>query len=142
MGPRPRLLPRGLKWSLMAAAPVVLFFLSFAIGRYPIGAGELAAAVWHHILDPSPIADGRMATVLFNIRLPRVLAVMLVGAGLSVAGAAYQGLFKNPIVSPDILGASAGAGFGAALGLLLGLELSAIQALALVENIKIGRAHV
>ena len=135
MGPRPRLLPRGLKWSLMAAAPVVLFFLSFAIGRYPIGAGELAAAVWRRILDLSPIADGRMATVLFNIRLPRVLAVMLVGAGLSVAGAAYQGLFKNPIVSPDILGASAGAGFGAALGLLLGLGLGAIQALALVGGI-------
>ena len=76
MGPRPRLLPRGLKWSLMAAAPVVLFFLSFAIGRYPIGAGELAAAVWRRILDPSPIADGRMATVLFNIRLPRVLAIL------------------------------------------------------------------
>ena len=135
MGPRPRLLPRGLKWSWMSAAPVVLFFLSFAIGRYPIGAGELAAAVWHRILDPSLIADGRMATVLFNIRLPRVLAVMLVGAGLSVAGAAYQGLFKNPIVSPDILGASAGAGFGAALGLLLGLGLGAIQALALVGGI-------
>ena len=60
---------------------------------------------------------------------------MLVGAGLSVAGAAYQGLFKNPIVSPDILGASAGAGFGAALGLLLGLGLGAIQALALVGGI-------
>ena len=53
---------------MMAAAPVVLFFLSFAVGRYPIGVGELASAVWRRILDLSPIADGRMATVLFKVR--------------------------------------------------------------------------
>jgi iron complex transport system permease protein len=68
-------------------------------------------------------------TVLFRIRLPRVLAAMLVGAALSVAGAAYQSLFRNPLVSPDILGVSTGAGFGAVLGILLGLPVAAIQLL-------------
>lgn len=133
--PRPELLPRRLMWPLMTAAPIILFFVSFAVGRYPLEAEELIAAVFYRIFDPSRIVDGRMATVLFNIRLPRVLAVMLVGAGLSVSGAAYQGLFRNPIVSPDILGASAGAGFSAALGLLLGLGLGTIQFFALTGGI-------
>ena len=69
-------------------------------------------------------------TVLFNIRLPRILVGMLVGAVLSAAGAVYQGMFRNPLVSPDILGASAGAGFGAAFAIwcswgIVGIQLSA-----------------
>ncbi|MDL5472237.1 iron chelate uptake ABC transporter family permease subunit, partial [Klebsiella pneumoniae] len=56
-------------------------------------------------------------TVLFQVRIPRIIAAMLVGAALATAGATYQGLFKNPMISPDILGASAGAGFGAAIAI-------------------------
>ena len=62
-----------------------------------------------------------MYSVVINIRLPRILAALLVGAALSTAGAAYQGMFQNPLVSPDILGASAGAGFGACLAIYLSL---------------------
>ena len=58
-------------------------------------------------------------TVVMNIRLPRIILAMLIGGGLSIAGAAFQGMFANPLVSPDILGVSAGSGFGAALGILL-----------------------
>ena len=58
-------------------------------------------------------------TVVFQIRLPRIIAAALVGGGLSLAGCSLQGLFKNPLVSPDILGVASGAGFGAALGILL-----------------------
>lgn len=58
-----------------------------------------------------------LETVVFNLRLPRIIAAMLVGAALSTAGAAYQGMFKNPLVSPDILGATAGAAFGASLAI-------------------------
>ena len=58
--------------------------------------------------------------VVFAIRLPRIAAAVLVGAALAVSGTAYQGMFRNPMVSPDILGASTGAGFGAALAILLG----------------------
>ncbi|GAJ97961.1 transport system permease protein [Geomicrobium sp. JCM 19055] len=53
---------------------------------------------------------------VIQLRLPRVILAILIGGGLSIAGAAFQGMFANPLVSPDILGVSAGAGFGAALG--------------------------
>lgn len=119
-----------LKWALLFVIPVILFFLSFSVGKYPIGIKELVRTVYAHFIDPSRISDRNMETALFNVRLPRIIAVMLVGAGLSVAGASYQGLFKNPIVSPDILGASAGAGFGASLGLLFGLSLPFVQSFA------------
>jgi iron complex transport system permease protein len=65
--------------------------------------------------------------VLWQIRLPRILAAMMIGGGLSAAGAAYQGLFRNPMVSPDLLGASAGAGLGAALGILFSLGTVGVQ---------------
>lgn len=70
------------------------------------------------------------ATVLFSIRLPRVVAAMLVGGALAAAGACYQTLFRNPLVSPDILGVSAGAGLGAVLGIFLSLPVAAIQLMA------------
>jgi iron complex transport system permease protein len=66
-------------------------------------------------------------TIIFNIRIPRILAAILVGAALSTSGAAYQGIFKNPLVSPDILGASAGAGFGAALAIICSFGLLGVQ---------------
>jgi iron complex transport system permease protein len=73
--------------------------------------------------------------VLFFVRLPRVGAAMLVGAALAAAGAAYQGLFRNPLVSPDILGVSAGAGLGAVLGIFLSLPVLGIQLLAFLVGL-------
>lgn len=64
-------------------------------------------------------ADDMASTVVLELRLPRTLLAMLVGAGLSLSGAVYQGIFRNPLVSPDVLGVSSGAGFGAVLGILL-----------------------
>ena len=75
--------------------------------------------------------QAREQAVVINVRLPRVAAAALVGAALSTAGCSYQGMFRNPMVSPDLLGASTGAGFGAALGLLFGLGYGAITGLAL-----------
>lgn len=92
---------------------------------------NLAAAQIPITIDRPPI-DAQMATALMNLRLPRILVVMLVGAALSVAGASYQGMFKNPLVSPDILGASAGASFGACLALLLDLPNLYVQLFAFV----------
>jgi ABC-type Fe3+-siderophore transport system, permease component len=74
-------------------------------------------------------------TVVFRIRGPRVLAALAIGAALAAAGAAYQGLFRNPLVSPDILGVSAGAAFGAVLGIYLSLNVIAIQALAFIVGL-------
>jgi iron complex transport system permease protein len=67
--------------------------------------------------------------VLFSIRLPRVVAAAVVGAALAAAGSAYQSLFRNPLVSPDILGVSTGAGLGAVTGILLGMPVAMIQLL-------------
>ncbi len=80
--------------------------------------------------SPSVIVDLKANAALFNIRFPRIVVVVLVGMALSVAGAAYQGMFKNPLVSPDLLGASAGASFGACLALLLNYGNELIQLFA------------
>jgi iron complex transport system permease protein len=73
--------------------------------------------------------------VVWNLRLPRTLLNALVGAGLAVAGASFQGFFKNPLVSPDVLGVSSGAAFGAAFGILLSGVNQLATVLALVFGI-------
>jgi len=100
--------------------------VSFALGRYPISPRELGGILLSKVLPIEPFWPARMETVLFNIRLPRVLLACMVGCCLSAAGAAYQGIFQNPMASPDILGAAAGAAFGAALAILLGAGSRAI----------------
>jgi len=95
------------------------------IGPYPIPLGTVLSALGG-LFTGTPQA-GTEGTVLFNIRLPRIAAAAIVGAALAGAGAAYQALFRNPLVSPDILGVSTGAGLGAVLGILLGLPVLAIQ---------------
>jgi len=73
--------------------------------------------------------------VVLQVRGPRVLAAALVGAALAVAGTAFQGLFRNPLVSPDILGASSGAALGAVTGIFFSLGVLAIQAFAFVGGL-------
>lgn len=97
--------------------------LSFSLGRYPVPPGELLGILGSRLgLPISPFWTEAMEAAVWNIRLPRVLLSVLVGGCLAAAGAAYQGVFQNPMASPDILGASAGAGFGAALAILLGFS--------------------
>jgi iron complex transport system permease protein len=81
---------------------------------------------------PFIITDLKVDAALFNIRFPRIIVVVLVGMALSVAGASYQGMFKNPLVSPDLLGASAGASFGACLAMLLNYGDELIQLFAFI----------
>lgn len=108
---------------------VISILGSFAIGKYPITPPELVNTIWNFLFNPEA-ADIQMQTALLNIRLPRILVVLMVGAALSVAGAAYQGMFKNPLVSPDLLGASAGASFGACAALLLNMPSAMVQIFA------------
>ena len=110
-------------WRLAALSVALLVA---AAGSLMIGRYHVPLSAWWQILT-APRDSGVAGIVLLNLRLPRVLAGILIGAGLSVSGAAYQGLFKNPMVSPDILGASAGAGFGAAVAILLGFNVFGIQ---------------
>lgn len=97
-------------------------------GPYPLALAEIGEAVTRRLAGASPA--GPADTVLFSVRLPRIAAALLVGAALAAAGAAYQSLFRNPLVSPDILGVSAGAGLGAVLGIFLSLPVAGIQLLA------------
>ena len=110
---------------------LICFFSSFLLGRYPISPVELVKILFSKIFPISPTWDPQLETVLFQIRLPRVFMAALIGGGLSCAGAVYQGIFQNPLVSPDVLGVSSGTGFGAALGLLLGFTYQAVSASAL-----------
>ncbi|MDD4081575.1 MAG: iron ABC transporter permease, partial [Eubacteriales bacterium] len=103
----------------MAVALAGGILLSFALGRYPISPKETVGILFSGVFPIEPFWTERMATVLFNVRLPRILLACLVGCCLSSAGAAYQGIFQNPMAAPDILGASSGAAFGAALAILV-----------------------
>ena len=98
--------------------PITLFFISFLIGRYPISPVEVILTLGS-LLNPNLAVSPVVTSIVFDIRLPRILAAMLVGASLAIAGASFQGIFKNPLVSPDILGVSAGSGFGASLAILI-----------------------
>jgi iron complex transport system permease protein len=103
---------------ILITLPVILFFISFLIGRYPLSPFEVVTTILAKFI-PTIHVSATYSTIVWDIRLPRIMAAMLVGAALSVAGAAFQGTFKNPLVSPDILGVSSGAGFGAAIAILL-----------------------
>ena len=109
--------------------------LAFTVGRYPVSLGDLLnvliAKLTGHRADVSPAVE----SVILQVRGPRVLAAVLVGAALAVAGTAFQGLFRNPLVSPDILGASSGAALGAVLGIFFSLGVFAIQAFAFVGGL-------
>ena len=108
---------------ILGLALVLGILLSFSLGRYPVPLEELLGILGTRLgLPISQFWTDAMEAAVWNIRLPRVLLSVLVGGCLAAAGAAYQGVFQNPMASPDILGASAGAGFGAALAILLGLS--------------------
>lgn len=99
------------KLLLLITVTVVGFFWSFFIGRYPLTIGEVIDILRASFMPVEPYWDDTMATVVRDVRFPRIIAAILVGGALSVAGASYQTMFKNPMVSPDLLGVSAGAAF-------------------------------
>lgn len=105
---------------LLSVLLVTAIMISFFLGRYPISPKELLGILFSKLVYIKPFWAERMETVLFNVRLPRILLACLVGCCLSTAGAAYQGIFQNPMASPDILGATAGGAFGAALAIFGG----------------------
>jgi iron complex transport system permease protein len=102
----------------LGALLLITVIISFWLGRYPITTKEVLGITLSKIYPLEQFWTERVETVLVNIRLPRVVLACLVGCSLSAAGAAYQGVFQNPMAAPDILGASAGAAFGAALAIL------------------------
>ncbi len=108
-------------YALAVVGLLGLIALAFAVGRYPIPLDELLRFLRGHGVDPN------VETVVLQIRGPRVLAALLVGAALAAAGCAYQGLFRNPLVSPDLLGVASGAALGAVFAMLFTGNHFAIQ---------------
>ena len=119
-----------IKFTILVVIFTVVFFGSFMLGRYPVSPPELMKIILSGIIDIPQSWPDAAENVIFQIRLPRVLAAAVIGAALSIAGVSYQGMFQNPMVSPDILGASSGAGFGAALAILLGAGYMGISVAA------------
>lgn len=104
--------------------------VAFLFGRFPVSLPDVARVLWARLLGTPSGLPSAVETVVWQVRAPRVVAAVGVGAALSVAGAAFQGLFRNPLVSPDILGASAGAALGAVLGIYFSAGIFGIQAAA------------
>ena len=116
---------------ILILLPVLTVLLALCVGRLGISPGQvLESALAKFGLGTA--ASDQIERVLWNMRFPRILLALLVGAGLSVSGCAFQSLFSNPLATPDTLGVASGASFGAALALLLGLNLVGVQTIALV----------
>ena len=108
---------------------IVVAVVAMAVGRAMLSPGTVIDALWQLVTGDgdTPLVA---RNIVLNVRLPRVVAAAMIGGALAISGTAYQGLFRNPMVSPDILGASTGASFGAALALLLSLGNMPVRAAA------------
>jgi iron complex transport system permease protein len=116
-------------------ALVAVTALSMGVGSFPVPPGDVAQVLWAALTGgDAGVADNARAVVL-QVRGPRVVAALAVGAALAAAGAAYQNMFRNPLVSPDILGVSGGCALGAVTGILFSLPIAAIQGLSFVGGI-------
>jgi iron complex transport system permease protein len=121
---------------ILGLALLMCMLASFTLGRYPVSPGALLGILGSRLgLGIEKFWTDSMEAAVWNIRLPRVILSVLVGACLASAGSAYQGVFQNPMASPDILGASAGAGFGAALAILMGASSMGITAVAFAVSL-------
>ena len=108
------------RFAALTVVFLLVLFLSGMLGRFSVTPRELLRLLLSRFVRVEPNWRDGAQTVVFQIRLPLIAAAALVGAALADTGVSYQGMFRNPMVSPDILGASTGAGFGAALAILLG----------------------
>lgn len=111
-------------------ATLFLALIALCLGQYTIALQDVIK-----VLTLQKVDLVNAETVIFNIRIPRILVSLIVGSGLATAGASFQALFSNPLATPDTLGCANGASFGAALGILLGLNALEIQISALIFGI-------
>ncbi|MEQ4692454.1 FecCD family ABC transporter permease [Providencia manganoxydans] len=123
------------KQSLLASIFIICFIAALINGKYSLTLNQLLSLLFSELGFQTAIEDPRHHTVFWQIRFPRTLAAIMIGGGLAIAGAAYQGMFRNPLVSPDILGVSAGAGVGAVIGIFLGQSLIYIQLAAFIGGL-------
>ena len=132
-----------IKLTVLIVICLVIFMVSFFIGRYRVGFLSVIRILADRALRIVSFGKLRLPegwtsaeySIVVNIRLPRIAGAAIIGAALAVAGAAFQGMFRNPMVSPDLLGASTGAGFGAALAILMGASYMGITVSSFVFGI-------
>jgi iron complex transport system permease protein len=121
-------------FAIAIAVLIAGLLLSLTVGRYPVSLGDLVNVLMAKAGGQRGDVSA-VESVIWQVRGPRVTAAMLVGAALAMAGTAFQGLFRNPLVSPDILGASSGAALGAVVGIYLSLGVFAIQTIAFIGGL-------
>ena len=112
---------------LLAVLPLICIVVSLALGAYDIAPLDVCRIVWCKLTGQEFAGNAMAANLVWQVRMPRVLSAAAVGAGLGMAGAVFQGVFRNPLASPYTLGVSNGAGFGAALGIVAGLSVVVTQ---------------
>ncbi|QJR13592.1 FecCD family ABC transporter permease [Usitatibacter palustris] len=123
-------------WMLGAGAMLgVVTAVALGVGSFPVSPGDVVRVLWAALTGGDAGVPDNVRAVVLQIRGPRVLAALAVGAALATAGAAYQNLFRNPLVSPDILGVSGGCALGAVGGILFALPIAAIQGLAFAGGV-------
>jgi len=124
--------------ALLIVGLFVLFIFTIAMGRYDLGAGDVFFILLSRIfpfLQIEPTWTAVSEVVVLQIRLPRIIGAMLIGAALATAGATYQGLFRNPMASPDFLGVTSGASIGAALAIIMERSFTEVQIFAFVGGL-------
>ena len=119
--------------ALVLVAVVAIW--SFSVGRFPVSPGDVWRALWAGVTGGESGLAPNAEAIVNRVRAPRVAAALAVGAALAAAGASYQNLFKNPLVSPDILGVAAGCALGAGLAILFALPIGMIHALSFVGGL-------
>lgn len=114
---------------------IILILVCMCVGKYSLTPAECINIIFGKIAGVEGSWDAMDEKLLMGVRLPRVMATVIVGAALALSGAVYQGIFKNPLVSPDFLGVSSGACIGAAVAILLSLSSALIQVCAFIGGI-------
>ncbi len=115
---------------------ILAIFYSISIGRYDLSLRDVAYILIDNVHPVTvPYWEPVQEVVVEQVRLPRIMAAIIIGSGLSVSGAALQGLFRNPLVDPGIIGVTSGAGFGGTLAILLGLHGYLLLSMAFVFGI-------
>lgn len=120
---------------VLAVIMVMAGAITMCVGKYHMQLSEVISIIWSKITGQEKDFPIMSVNVVMGLRLPRMLAAVVVGAALSVSGAVYQGIFRNPLVSPDFLGVSSGACIGAAIAILLELSSAYIQGFAFVGGV-------
>lgn len=120
---------------ILIVALAVCFFGSLALGKYPLNLKDVANILTHYLFGAEANYEHAAETAFLQVRLPRLAACMFAGTALTVSGATYQGVFRNPMVSPDLLGASSGAAFGSCCAILLSASTLVMHITAFIFGI-------